>query len=84
MPIAVVILTVVFTALGGLVTILINVLSKNSTAINSINMMIAEITKADEYKGMECSTRHRYIDEKFKKHDVILSEHDRRINKLEK
>ena len=79
-----VVLTIIFGALGALILMLFKVLGSNTTAINNINLYLETLKTSNKYEGKECETTHKYISEKFKKHDAQLDSHEKRLIKIEK
>lgn len=77
-------ISIVFFLLVLIIGFMFKILTDNTKAIDGINITLAKIEIKDGFNSTDLVRRHNYIEDRFKIHDEKLSEHDRRILKIEK
>lgn len=85
------VLGVIFSSIGALIGVVVNVVNKNTQAMEKLQSTVNDIQKwisvkdtEDKYEEEKCNTQHGYITNKLKDHSTKIDNHEIRLNKLEK
>ena len=84
MNIPIEIIAVLLTGFIAFLSWVVKVINDNTKAIQRINELIASWQTADKYEEKACDKTHRSIDTQFAKVNTRITEHEKRIIKLEK
>lgn len=68
---------------GSIIGFGFKVIVSNTKAIEAINNTLTEIKTSNKYEAIDCEKQHESIAGKFKDINLRLTDHEKRIDKLE-